>query len=309
MEVRNFMKIGFIGLGKMGAAMVERLLKAGHSIVVYDRLSKKVDELAAQGALHASSYADLARQLPSPKVIWIMVPAGAVDETIGQLSPHLASQDILIDGGNSNWKKTQQRNVTLMQRGIHWVDCGTSGGVWGLEHGYCLMYGGNPKACEYLEPIFKDLAPEHGYMYCGSSGTGHFVKMVHNGIEYGLMQAYAEGFELMQKSPFHLNLSKIADVWGHGSVIRSWLLDLTTRALQQSPNLQQIQDYVDDSGEGRWTVEAGIEFAVPLHAISAALFARFQSRQDESFAMKLLAAMRNQFGGHATKLKEKKEEA
>jgi 6-phosphogluconate dehydrogenase len=238
--------------------------------------------------------------LNGPKIIWLMVPSGApVDENIAALKPDLQPGDILIDGGNSNWHDTQRRAAALASEGIHYVDCGTSGGIWGLQNGYCLMYGGPKAACEILEPIFVTLAPPDGHIYCGASGAGHFVKMVHNGIEYGMMQAYAEGFEIMQKAPFDINLEGVAHTWQQGSVVRSWLLELAERALKEDPNLDNLKGYVQDSGEGRWTVQAAIDLDVPAPVITQALFARFQSRQPDAFAMKLLAALRNQFGGHA----------
>ncbi len=298
------MRIGFIGLGKMGYPMVERLLQHGHEVVVYNRTLDKVNELAAKGAIPSTNLSELVKQLPGVKVIWMMVPSGKpIDLTIQSLLPELKEQDILIDGGNSYWKDSQRRNEELIKHNIHFIDCGTSGGVWGLKNGYCLMVGGKEEVCEYLEPIFNALAPENGYLYCGGSGAGHFVKMVHNGIEYGLMQAYAEGFELMKKSNLNLNLPAIAELWQHGSVVRSWLLELTQHALAREYEFSKIADYVEDSGEGRWTIQTAIEENVPVHVISAALFTRFQSRQEESFAMKLLAALRQQFGGHSTKSK------
>jgi 6-phosphogluconate dehydrogenase len=294
------MKLGFVGLGKMGANMVERLLRGGHEVVAYNRSQDKVQEAVAKGAQGATSLSDLVSQLNGPKIIWLMVPSGApVDENIAALKPDLQPGDILIDGGNSNWHDTQRRAAALASEGIHYVDCGTSGGIWGLQNGYCLMYGGPKAACEILEPIFVTLAPPDGHIYCGASGAGHFVKMVHNGIEYGMMQAYAEGFEIMQKAPFDINLEGVAHTWQQGSVVRSWLLELAERALKEDPNLDNLKGYVQDSGEGRWTVQAAIDLDVPAPVITQALFARFQSRQPDAFAMKLLAALRNQFGGHA----------
>ena len=215
----------------------------------------------------------------------------------------LKKDDIIIDGGNSFWRDTQARGKRISDKGIHYLDCGTSGGVWGLQNGYCLMYGGDKKSADFVEPIFKSLAPENGYVYCGESGTGHLVKMVHNGIEYGMMQSYAEGFEILQKSPFNIDITKVADAWQYGSVVRSWLLELAVNAFKNDPKLEQLKDYVQDSGEGRWTVQTAMDFNVPAHVITASLYTRFQSRQDESFAMKVLAALRNQFGGHAVKTK------
>ena len=231
-----------------------------------------------------------------------MVPAGIpVDSNLDILSKLLKKDDIIIDGGNSNWKLTQARGKKLAELGIHFIDCGTSGGVWGLENGYSLMTGGNKEAVEYIYPVFKTLAPPGGYTYCGESGAGHFVKMVHNGIEYGMMQSFAEGFEIIEKSPFNIDVAAVASGWQYGSVVRSWLLELAVLALKQDPGLEQIKGYVEDSGEGKWTVEAAMELNVPAHVITASLYTRFQSRQDDSFAMKVLAALRNQFGGHAVK--------
>ncbi|MEM6261246.1 MAG: phosphogluconate dehydrogenase (NAD(+)-dependent, decarboxylating) [Bacteroidota bacterium] len=294
------MKLGFIGLGKMGANMVERLLGESHELVVTDLSQVAVDTAVSKGASAASSLENLVDQLPERKVIWIMVPAGKpVTDTIETLIPHLNAGDILIDGGNSFWRQSVERGEHLAEHGIHYVDCGVSGGVWGLTEGYCLMYGGDKEACDYVEPIFKTLAPPDGYLYCGASGSGHMVKMVHNGIEYGMMQAYAEGFEIMEKSPYGLNLEAISKVWMQGSVVRSWLLELAGLALAADPKLDEIKGYVNDSGEGRWTVQTAIDFDVPAHVITSSLYTRFESRQEDSFAMKMLAALRNQFGGHA----------
>ncbi|GAB4426645.1 MAG: decarboxylating 6-phosphogluconate dehydrogenase [Bacteroidia bacterium] len=294
------MKIGFVGLGKMGGNMVQRLLLHGHEVVAYNLTQPEIDAVVAKGATGAASYEDLVAKLPARKVIWLMVPAGApVDQNIDVLLPQLGAGDILIDGGNSFWRTSIARGQRCAQAGVHYIDCGVSGGVWGLQNGYALMYGGDAEAAAYCEPVFRSLAPEDGYLYCGASGAGHMVKMVHNGIEYGMMQAYAEGFEIMEKSPFGLDLAKIADLWMHGSVVRSWLLELAVLALQADPKLDEIKGYVNDSGEGRWTVQTAIDFDVPAHVITASLFTRFESRQEESFAMKMLAALRNQFGGHA----------
>lgn len=298
------MKIGFIGLGKMGGNMVQRLLLNKHEVVVFDFNTSIVDDLSKKGAIPATSLEDLVQKLPEQKVIWMMVPAGKpVDDTIQTLTPLLSDNDILIDGGNSFWKDTQNRAALVRSKGIDYIDCGTSGGVWGLQNGYCLMYGGKQSACEYIEPIFKTLATENGYLYCGDSGAGHFVKMVHNGIEYGMMQAFAEGFELMEKSPFAPQLEKVAALWQHGSVVRSWLLDLIKIALDEDPTLEALKGYVEDNGEARWMVQSAMDLEVPVHVTAASLFTRFESRQNESFAMKMLAAMRNQFGGHAVKTK------
>lgn len=299
------MEIGFVGLGKMGARMVERLLIKGHEVVVFNRSQGAIDEAVAKGAKGASSLENLVGQLKGRKIVWLMVPAGqAVDENINSILSFLQPNDIIIDGGNSYWRETVERGKKIREKGIHYIDCGTSGGVWGLQNGYCLMYGGDKEACGYAEPIFKALAPEEGYIYCGESGSGHMVKMVHNGIEYGMMQAYAEGFEIMKNSPYDIDLEKVSRTWMHGSVVRSWLLELIGNALEEDAELEAIKDYVADSGEGRWTVQTAIDFDVPAHVITASLFTRFASRQDSSYAMKLLAAMRNQFGGHEIKKKD-----
>jgi len=299
------MKIGFIGLGKMGFNMVHRLLINNHEVVVWDRSAESINEIVKLGAEGANSLGDLVSKLPAKKVVWLMVPSGKpVDENLDFLLELLGKNDIIIDGGNSYWRDTQQRAEKAARKEIDFIDCGTSGGVWGLQNGYSLMYGGNKVAADYIEPIIKSLAPENGYVYCGVSGTGHMVKMVHNGIEYGMMQSYAEGFEILAKAPYDIDLTKVADAWQYGSVVRSWLLELAVNALKEDPKLEQLKDYVSDSGEGRWTVQTAMDFDVPAHVITASLFTRFQSRQEESFAMKMLAALRNQFGGHAVKTKE-----
>jgi 6-phosphogluconate dehydrogenase len=296
------MKIGFIGLGKMGLNMVHRLLKDNHEIVVYNRSKESIMEAEKLGAIATDSLKDLISKLEGRKVIWLMVPSGKpVDDNMDALLPYLSKDDIIIDGGNSYFKETIARSKLCEQKGINFVDCGTSGGIWGLKEGYCLMYGGSKKAVNHCESIFKTLAPENGYLYCGDSGSGHFVKMVHNGIEYGMMQAYAEGFEILEKSQFNIDLTAVSKVWQYGSVVRSWLLELAHLALTDDPKLEKIKGYVQDSGEGRWTVQTAIELDVPAHIITSSLFNRFQSRQDESFAMKMLAALRNEFGGHAVK--------
>jgi 6-phosphogluconate dehydrogenase len=298
------MKIGFVGLGKMGGNMVERLLLRGHDVVAYNRSRPSIDKAVKKGAVGASSYTNLIEKLPDRKVVWLMVPSGApVDENIAELVKYVKGGDIIIDGGNSHWRDTQRRSSDLAEKGIEMIDCGTSGGVWGLKNGYCLMYGGNKASCEYLEPIFKALAPENGHLYCGPGGAGHFVKMVHNGIEYGMMESFAEGFEIMKKSPFDIDLRAVSRVWQYGSVIRSWLLELAERAFEDDPGLDDLEAYVQDSGEGRWTVQAAMDFDVPAPVITHSLFARFRSRDKNSFAMKVLAALRNQFGGHSVKKK------
>lgn len=289
----------------MGSNMVQRLLKNDHEAIVWDPSEETVELVVEKGAEGVESLEDMVEKLPSPKIIWLMVPSGdPVDENLDELLSLLQKDDIIVDGGNSYYKDSQKRAERATEKGVYFLDCGTSGGVWGLENGYCLMYGGKEEAVEQVTPIFKSLAPDDGHVYCGPSGTGHMVKMVHNGIEYGIMQSYAEGFEILERAPYDLNLTEIADAWQYGSVIRSWLLELTVLALQEDPSLEKIKDYVDDSGEGRWTVQTAIEFDAPANVIAASLFARFQSRQKNSFAMKMLAAMRNQFGGHDTKSSE-----
>ncbi|PKP09527.1 MAG: 6-phosphogluconate dehydrogenase (decarboxylating) [Bacteroidetes bacterium HGW-Bacteroidetes-4] len=298
------MKLGFIGLGKMGFNMVQRLLLGQHEVVVWNIETEPIKALKELGAIGSSSIEELTKKLPERKVVWLMVPAGKpVDENLDKLLSLLHPGDIIIDGGNSNYKETQARALRAEEKGIHFLDCGTSGGVWGLQNGYCLMYGGNKGAASYAEPIFKSLAPENGYVYSGESGAGHFVKMIHNGIEYGMMQAYAEGFEILEKSNFNIDIPAVADAWQYGSVVRSWLLELAVNAFKADPKLEKLTDYVQDSGEGRWTIQAAIDFDVPAPVITNALFARFQSRQEESYAMKVVAALRNQFGGHAVQSK------
>jgi len=296
------MQLGFVGLGRMGHNMVTRLARAGHNVVAYDRSPEAVTRAGTAGAEGAASLEELVSTLVAPKAIWLMVPAGdATESTVNALAPLLSAGDIVIDGGNSNFHDDVRRAQALATRGIRYVDAGTSGGIWGLEEGYCLMVGGDAEVCRHLEPIFLTLAPKDGYLRVGEPGAGHYVKMIHNGIEYGLMQAYAEGFELMHASPYKLDLGAIASLWTHGSVVRSWLLDLTARALAEDPDLSTLKGYVDDSGEGRWTINEAIERAVPLPVITASVFTRFRSRADNPFAERLLAALRNQFGGHAVK--------
>ena len=302
------MELGMIGLGRMGGNMTQRLLGGGHHIVAYDPNEQARSSVVNAGAIEATSIEELVSHLSPPRAVWVMVPSGDVtDETIGTLSAELSVGDTIVDGGNSNYKDTIRRAADVGDRGITMLDVGTSGGVWGLTEGYSLMIGGDAEAYSRLEPIFQTLAPgaSIGYGHVGPSGAGHFVKMVHNGIEYGMMQAFAEGFELMEaKHDLELDLAQIAHIWRYGSVVRSWLLDLTAAALDEDGNLEGIQAYVEDSGEGRWTVEESIDLAVPIPVIVASLQARFRSRQDSPFGAKLLAAMRNQFGGHSVRKSE-----
>jgi 6-phosphogluconate dehydrogenase len=299
------MELGMIGLGKMGAFMVERLVRGGHRVVGYDRDATAVKRVTDKGAGGADSLEKLIGQLKTPRAIWLMVPSGApVDQTIDLLTPHLAAGDTIIDGGNSYYKDSMRRAEGLAQKKIHFVDCGTSGGVWGLTEGYSMMVGGEADVVKRLAPIFQTLAPgpEKGWGRVGPAGSGHFVKMVHNGIEYGIMQAYAEGLDLLRhKAEFELDLLQACKIWQFGSVIRSWLLDLTADALSKNPKLEGIGAYVTDSGEGRWTVIEGVELGVALPVISGALDVRFRSQDPEPFANKLLAMMRHEFGGHAVK--------
>jgi 6-phosphogluconate dehydrogenase len=320
------MKLGMVGLGRMGANMTRRLMRGGHELVVTDLSADNVKHIAGEGAIASASIDDFVTKLGKPRVAWLMVPAGGpTEQTVQTLAQKFQAGDILIDGGNSYFKDDIRRSRQLKDKGIHYVDVGTSGGVWGLERGYCMMIGGPKEAVQHLDPIFKTLAPgrgdiprtpgrekiagtaEDGYIYCGPSGAGHFVKMVHNGIEYGLMQAYAEGFdifrnasskELPEDQRYALNLADIAEVWRRGSVVSSWLLDLTAMALAENPTLSEYTGFVQDSGEGRWTIQAAIDEAVPVDVLSAALFTRFRSRQEHTFAEKVLSAMRQKFGGH-----------
>jgi 6-phosphogluconate dehydrogenase len=328
------MRIGMVGLGRMGANMARRLMRGGHEVVVTDLSAENVKKIATEGAIASSSLDDFAGKLGKPRIAWLMVPAGApTEQSVQALAKSMQAGDILIDGGNSYFKDDVRRSQELKGKGIHYVDVGTSGGVWGLERGYCMMIGGPKEAVQQLDPIFKTLAPgrgdiprtpgrdkmpgtaELGYIHCGPSGSGHFVKMVHNGIEYGMMQAYAEGFdifrnatsqELPEQIRYDLNLADIAEVWRRGSVVSSWLLDLTAMALAENPTLSEYTGFVQDSGEGRWTIEAAIAEAVPVDVLSAALFTRFRSRQEHTFAEKILSAMRQKFGGHIEQSAEKK---
>jgi 6-phosphogluconate dehydrogenase len=299
------MEIAMIGLGRMGANMAQRLMRGGHQVVGYDPAEAARAALEQKGAGSAVSLGQLVAKLKAPRVLWLMVPAGAItDGTVTELTPLLAAGDTIIDGGNSNYRDTQRRAAALAPKGIHYVDSGTSGGVWGLAEGYSMMIGGDEAVVERLRPIFETLAPaaDRGWGRVGAVGSGHYTKMVHNGIEYGLMQAYAEGFSILEhKAEFKLDLHQIAEIWRYGSVVRSWLLDLTSDALQKNPTLKGIAPYVADSGEGRWTVAEAIELGVPAPVITLSLLERLSSRDADSFSYKLLAAMRNQFGGHAIK--------
>jgi 6-phosphogluconate dehydrogenase len=320
------MQLGMIGLGRMGANMVRRLMRGGHECVVFDLNADNVKQLVGEGATGAGSRDDFLSKLGKPRAVWIMVPAGsATEKTVNDLAARMEASDIIIDGGNSNYKDDARRALALRNKAINYIDVGTSGGVWGLERGYCMMIGGPEEAVRHLDPIFKTLAPgrgdiprtpgrekvkgtvEDGYVHCGPSGAGHFVKMVHNGIEYGLMQAYAEGFDIFHNAKskdlpeehrYDLNVADIAEVWRRGSVISSWLLDLTAMALLEDPELSNYSGFVQDSGEGRWTIQAAIEEAVPADVLTAALYTRFRSRQEHTFAEKILSAMRQKFGGH-----------
>jgi 6-phosphogluconate dehydrogenase len=287
------MKLGMVGLGRMGANMTERLRADGHTVETYARTAPERT---------VGSLVELASKLDQPRVVWLMIPAGEPTENAFQtLLPLLEDGDILVDGGNSNFRDSQRRAEQAKGKGVFFLDTGVSGGVWGLQEGYCVMVGGDAQGFAHAEPIFRTLAPPDGYAHVGSSGAGHFVKMVHNGIEYGLMQAYAEGFEILRASEFGLDLPTVAGIWRYGSVVRSWLLELLVRAFEEDPDLAKIKGYVEDSGEGRWTVLEAINESVPAGVIALSLFARFASRQDESFAAKVNAALRNQFGGHAVK--------
>ncbi len=320
------MQLGMIGLGRMGANMVRRLMRGGHECVVFDLNADSVKALASEGATGAESLDDFVGKLNGPRAVWIMVPAGnPTEQTVLNLAAKLTAGDIIIDGGNSYFKDDVRRAQMLKDKGLHYIDVGTSGGIWGLERGYCMMIGGPQEVAEHLDPIFQTLAPgpgtiektpgrenldstaEQGYLYCGPSGAGHFVKMVHNGIEYGLMQAYAEGLDIFRNANletlpadirYDLNIADITELWRRGSVVGSWLLDLTAMALAENPSLSNYSGFVQDSGEGRWTIQTAIEEAVPVDVLATSLFARFRSRQDQTFADKVLSAMRNKFGGH-----------
>ncbi|MCB2183001.1 MAG: decarboxylating 6-phosphogluconate dehydrogenase [Desulfobulbaceae bacterium] len=298
------MNIGMVGLGRMGMNMVRRLLQGGHNVVAYNRSPDKTEEIMAEGAQGSFSLAELVGKLDSPRIVWLMLPAGKpVDDHIAELRGLLQKDDIIIEGGNSNYHDDIRRSADLRADGIHYVDAGVSGGIWGLKVGYCTMVGGEQKIFKYLEPVFKSLAPIDGYLYCGAAGAGHFVKMIHNGIEYGMMQAYGEGFALLEASPYgeNLDFGKISHLWNQGSVVRSWLLELLEEAFAKDPKLAELSGYVDDSGEGRWTVEEAINSSVAAPVITMALFQRFASRKENAFENRVLAALRREFGGHAVK--------
>jgi 6-phosphogluconate dehydrogenase len=297
------MRIGFIGLGRMGANMVRRLLRDGHDVVAYNRSPEKTKEIATEGADPSFDIKELVSKLAAPRFVWIMVPAGdATEAQIRELMADLSPGDTIIDGGNTNFHDDVRRHAMLAEKGLKYVDAGVSGGIWGLANGFCLMVGGDRDAVEPLEPVFRSLAPEDGYLHTGGPGSGHYVKMIHNGIEYGMMQAYAEGFEILHASDYKLDLGAIADLWMHGSVVRSWLLELAGRAFKANgQDLEHLQGWVADSGEGRWTVQEAIDRDVPAAVITLSLLTRFRSRQDDSYGAKVLAALRNEFGGHAVK--------
>jgi len=298
------MEIGFIGLGRMGYNMTLRLLGGGHRVVGLDRSAERTAEAASHGAVPAASLAEMVRALPAPRALWVMLPAGKpVDETIDELLPMLSRGDLVVDGGNSNFRDDQRRAARLAQAGVMYVDVGTSGGVWGLQNGYCMMVGGPDEAIARLKPGLDTLAPPNGWLHCGPIGSGHYAKMIHNGIEYGMMQAYAEGFEILQASEFTYDLEKLSHLWNQGSVVRSWLLELAELAFAKDPKLEKIKGWVEDSGEGRWTVLEAIEHNVPAEVLTLSLMRRFRSRQDDTFTDRVLAALRAEFGGHAVKEK------
>ena len=296
------MRIGFIGLGRMGANMVRRLIRDGHDIVAYNRTAEKTKEIEGEGAEGSYSLEELVGKLEKPRAVWIMVPAGdATEAQIDELMELLEPGDTIIDGGNSNFHDSRRRHDKVAEKGLKFIDAGVSGGIWGLANGFCLMVGGDADAVQPLEPIFRSLAPPDGYLHVGATGAGHYVKMVHNGIEYGMMQSYAEGFEILHASEYELDLGGISKLWNHGSVVRSWLLELAERAFESDQDLTHLRGWVEDSGEGRWTVQEAIDLNVPAPAITLALLTRLRSRQEDSYGAKVLAALRNEFGGHAVK--------
>ena len=296
------MKLGIVGLGKMGLNMALRLREGGHEVAAYDHHIENLTALADAGGSPAKDLSDLVRQLPAPRIVWLMIGAGkATERALQELIPQLSKGDVIVDGGNANYHDSRRRAELLQTHGIQFLDAGTSGGIWGRKLGYCLMIGGDAQAFARLEPIFKTLAPPDGYLHAGPAGAGHFTKMVHNGIEYGMLQAYAEGFELLKASDYELDLGKISHLWNQGSVVRSWLLELAERAFAHNGDLDAIRDFVEDSGEGRWTVQEAIDKSVPAPVITLSLIARFRSRQASSFSAKVIAALRKEFGGHAVK--------
>ena len=296
------MELGFIGLGKMGMNMVTRLRRDNHRVAVFDRSADLVKQAEGQGCVAASSLAEMIGKLATPRTVWVMVPSGApTEETVQAVAALLQPGDTIVDGGNTRFHDDVRRAADLKKKHLHYVDAGTSGGIWGLKTGYCLMIGGEEAPVKRLTPLFTTLAPENGWAHVGGHGAGHYVKMVHNGIEYSMMQGYAEGFELMSKSEYNLDLGRVADLWMHGSVVRSWLLELAVDALKDDPKLDKLKGFVQDSGEGRWMIADAIEKDVPVPTLTTALFTRFRSRQDQSFAEKMLAALRNAFGGHAVR--------
>jgi 6-phosphogluconate dehydrogenase len=302
------MKLAMIGLGRMGMNMARRLLAGNHEVIAYNRTAEKTNQLVKEDAAGAYSLQEVAEKLTPPRIAWLMLPAGQpVDDHVNQLKALFSSGDIIIDGGNTYYKDDIRRSKILEEKGIHYIDAGVSGGIWGLEVGYCLMIGGDKDTYHHLEPVFETLAPEDGYLHCGAIGSGHFVKMVHNGIEYGMMQAYGEGFEILEASEYgdYFNYAEIAHLWNQGSVVRSWLLELAEDAFKKDPKLSDIQGYVEDSGEGRWTVQQAMETGVPAEVITLSLLRRFRSRQNNTFTDRVLAALRREFGGHATVSTEK----
>jgi 6-phosphogluconate dehydrogenase len=305
------MQVGMIGLGRMGMNMARRLLRGKHEVVVWNRTQEKVKQMEKEGAIGSASLEEMVQKLSAPRVLWIMLPAGKiVDDAIETLAPLLSPGDIIVDGGNSKFRDDIRRAEELKKSAIHYVDAGISGGIWGLQVGYCSMIGGDEVDFRHIEPLLETLAPRDGYLYCGPTGSGHFVKMVHNGIEYAIMEAYGEGFELLKASPYGegLNMQAVAHLWNQGSVIRSWLLELLESAFEKDPDLAAIRGYVEDSGEGRWTVQESVEMGVSAPVIALSLFKRFQSRQEDLFSDKVLAALRNEFGGHAVVAQTEKAE-